>query len=189
MGQSSELPWVSPGAARDWGWSEWSTIPNGVFSRRDGGGHAGAYYRTTPPIAEPTATGERKVFRMSVRLNHTIVWCRDKHRSATFLTETLGLPAPTTFGPFLVVDLENGVSLDFHETDEPITGQHYAFLIGEEEFDQAFGRLAAQEVSYWADPQRQRLGEVNQADGGRGVYFLDPNEHLLEIITRPYGGG
>lgn len=24
---------------------------------------------------------------------------------------------------------------------------------------------------------------------GRGLYFEDPNGHLLEIITRPYGSG
>jgi catechol 2,3-dioxygenase-like lactoylglutathione lyase family enzyme len=125
---------------------------------------------------------------VGVKLNHTIVWCRDKHRSATFLAEILGLPGPTPFGPFLIVDLENGVSLDFHETDTPITGQHYAFLITEDEFDQAFSGITAQGLSYWADPMQQRPGEINQADGGRGVYFLDPDGHLLEIITRPYGG-
>jgi hypothetical protein len=25
--------------------------------------------------------------------------------------------------------------------------------------------------------------------GGRGVYFRDPDDHLLEIITRPYDRG
>jgi catechol 2,3-dioxygenase-like lactoylglutathione lyase family enzyme len=126
---------------------------------------------------------------MGVQLNHTIVWCRDKQGSAAFLTDILGLPAPQPFGPFLVVDLENGVSMDFHETPPPIAGQHYAFLIGEDDFDQAFGRIGAKDLEYWADPGRQRPGEVNQADGGRGVYFLDPDGHLLEIITRPYGSG
>jgi len=46
---------------------------------------------------------------VSVQLNHTIVWCRDKQRSATFLTEILGLSPPVRFGPFLVVELGNGV--------------------------------------------------------------------------------
>ena len=126
---------------------------------------------------------------MGVTLNHTIVWCRDKRRSATFLSEILGLPAPQPFGPFLVADLENGVSLDFHETDEPIAGQHYTFLIGEDEFDQIFERMTARAVDYWADPGLHRRGRVNRADGGRGVYFHDPDGHLLEIITRPYGSG
>jgi catechol 2,3-dioxygenase-like lactoylglutathione lyase family enzyme len=126
---------------------------------------------------------------MSVTLNHTIVWCRDKRLSAVFLTEILGLVPPKPFGPFLIADLDNSVSLDYHETEEPIASQHYAFLISEAEFDRSFGRITAQGIGYWADPGRQRPGEVNRADGGRGVYFLDPDGHLLEIITRPYGSG
>ena len=126
---------------------------------------------------------------MSVKLDHTIVWCRDKRRSAAFLTEILGLPTAEPFGPFLVADLENGVSLDFHETAEPIAGQHYAFLISEAEFDQIFGRMTERAVDYWADPGLREHGRVNRADGGRGVYFQDPDGHLLEIITRPYGSG
>lgn len=126
---------------------------------------------------------------MSVQLNHTIVWCRDKRRSATFLAEVLGLPKPTRFGPFLVVELANGVSLDFHDTDSEIASQHYAFLIGEEDFDQVFARLRERGHEYWADPGQKRAGVINQNDGGRGMYFKDPDGHLLEVITRPYGSG
>ena len=126
---------------------------------------------------------------MSVRLDHTIVWCRDQKRSATFLAEMLGRPAPTRFGPFLVVELDNGASLDFHETDDPIAPQHYAFLIDEAEFDVIFGRVRERRLDHWADPGRTRLGEINRNDGGRGVYFGDPDGHFLEVITRPYGVG
>ena len=126
---------------------------------------------------------------MTVRLNHTIVWCRDQLVSATFLARTLGLPAPTRFGPFLVVAAANDISLDFHETDGEIASQHYAFLVTEEEFDEIFGRITALGCDYWADPGRSRLGEINRGDGGRGVYFPDPDGHLLEILTRPYGSG
>ena len=75
---------------------------------------------------------------MSIELNHTIVWCRDQARSATFLAEILGRPAPTRFGPFHVVEVDNGVSLDFHDRDGEIAPQHYAFLIGEDDFDDIF---------------------------------------------------
>jgi catechol 2,3-dioxygenase-like lactoylglutathione lyase family enzyme len=126
---------------------------------------------------------------MSVRLNHTIVWCRDQHVSATFLAETLGLAAPTRFGPFLVVEAANAVSLDFHEVDGVIESQHYAFLVSEEEFDAIFGRIADRGLAYWADPGKSRPGEINHHDGGRGVYFPDPDGHFLEIFTRPYGSG
>ncbi|SEJ39303.1 Catechol 2,3-dioxygenase [Pseudomonas linyingensis] len=124
---------------------------------------------------------------MSAQLNHTIVWCRDKEKSATFLTELLGLPSASRFGPMLVVQLANGVSLDFHEHAGEISSQHYAFLIDEDDFDQVFARIRGLGLQYWADPGRHRPGEINRNDGGRGVYFEDPDGHFLEVITRPYG--
>jgi len=126
---------------------------------------------------------------MSVQLNHTIVWCRDQQASASFLADMLGLPAPRRFGPFLVVETSNGVSLDYHDHDGEIAPQHYAFLVGEGDFDATLGRLRERSLQHWADPGRTRPGEINRNDGGRGVYFPDPDGHLLEIITRPYGSG
>ncbi len=124
---------------------------------------------------------------MSVQLNHTIVACRDQQRSAGFLAGILGLPPATRFGPFLVVEADNGVSLDFRETSAEIAAQHYAFLVGEEDFDDAFGRIREQDLAYWADPGQTQRSVINHRDGGRGLYFEDPDGHLLEIITRPYG--
>jgi catechol 2,3-dioxygenase-like lactoylglutathione lyase family enzyme len=126
---------------------------------------------------------------VSVQLNHTIVSCRNQQQSAAFLSEILGLPPASRFGRFLVVEADNGVSLDYAETSGPITAQHYAFLVGEEDFDAAFARIRGQDVSYWADPGRTQPGAVNHRDGGRGLYFEDPDGHLLEILTRPYGSG
>ena len=130
-----------------------------------------------------------RIGSVSVQLNHTIVSCRDQQRSAAFLTGILGLPAATRFGHFLVVAADNDVSLDFSETSGNITSQHYAFLVGEEEFDAAFARLRERGLDYWADPGQTRRGEINHRDGGRGLYFEDPDGHLLEILTRPYGSG
>ena len=125
---------------------------------------------------------------MSIALNHTIVWCRDKRRSATFLAEILGRPAPRNSGYFLVVELDNGVSLDFGDTDRDISIQHYAFLVGEDDFDAIWGRIRERGRQFWADPFRRQPGRINTNDGGRGLYWADPNGHNLEIITRPYGG-
>ena len=97
---------------------------------------------------------------MSVQLNHTIVACHDQQRSAAFLTGILGLPPASRFGHFLVVEADNGVSLDFSETSGEIASQHYAFLVGEEEFDAAFGRIRERDLAYWADPGQTRRGEV-----------------------------
>ncbi|ASU84696.1 VOC family protein [Nocardiopsis gilva YIM 90087] len=126
---------------------------------------------------------------MAIELNHTIVCARDKEASARFLTEILDLPPAKPFGPFLAVELSNGVTLDFMEVDAEIASQHYAFLVSEEEFTASFARVKEKGLDYWADPHQERPGEINTNDGGRGVYFADPDGHFLELITRPYGSG
>ena len=126
---------------------------------------------------------------MAVQLNHTIVHATDQDVSAAFLTELLGLPAATRYGPFLVVEVDNDVSLDVMTDTGPIHQQHYAFLVTEDEFDEIFGRIRARGLDYWADPFHRQPGEINHNDGGRGVYWSDPDGHSLEIITRPYGSG
>ncbi|MGH4017721.1 MAG: VOC family protein [Pseudonocardiaceae bacterium] len=126
---------------------------------------------------------------MAVELNHTIVMARDKEAAATFLAGLLGLPAPTSWGPFMGVELANGVALDYVDTDDDIRSQHYAFLVSEAEFDAIFDRMQALNLAYYADPQHRQAGEINHRDGGRGLYFDDPNGHNLEVLTRPYGSG
>jgi len=125
---------------------------------------------------------------MAVELNHAIIWCSDSARSSAFLAHILGRPAPRAFHHFLVVDLDNHVSLDFMQKEGEVARQHYAFLVGEAEFDAGFARIQALGLTFWADPARSKPGEINHHDGGRGVYFEDPDSHLLELITRPYGG-
>jgi catechol 2,3-dioxygenase-like lactoylglutathione lyase family enzyme len=126
---------------------------------------------------------------MGAQLNHTIVWCRDQKASSRFLADMLGRPPPSRFARFDVVDLDNGVSLDFAEREGEIGMQHYAFLISEQDFDAVLGRIHERKLDHWADPARRRAGEINHNDGGRGVYFPDPDGHLLEVLTRPYGSG
>ena len=126
---------------------------------------------------------------MSVQLNHTIVACHDQQRSAAFLTGILGLPPASRFGHFLVVEADNGVSLDFSETSGEIASQHYAFLVGEEEFEAAFGRIRERDLAYWADPGQTRRGEVSHRDGGRGLYFTDPDGLLMQLQDVTYCGG
>ena len=146
--------------------------PSGIGSRRN--------------MARPGAYGG---LHMAIQFNHTILYARDSRGSAKFLTDILGLPAPTHWGPFEMVRTANGANLDYMDTDGKITPQHYAFLISDTEFDDIFGRIQERKLAYWADPGQQQENQINRHDGGRGVYFEDPNGHLLEIITRPYGSG
>ncbi|NBF00469.1 VOC family protein [Nonomuraea sp. KC401] len=125
---------------------------------------------------------------MAVHLNHTIVAAKDRDATAAFLADVLGLEPPPVYGPFRVVRLGNDVSLDVVEAGGPVHQQHYAFLVGEEEFDLIKARIEERGLTYWADPHHRRPGEINTNDGGRGLYWEDPNGHNLEIITVPYGG-
>jgi len=126
---------------------------------------------------------------MPVQLNHTIAMATDPAASAQFLADVLGLAAPHAWGPFHEVRLDNGIAIDFMDAGgNPVSAIHYAFLVSEAEFDQIFGRIQARGLVHYADPHKQRPGEINHDDGGRGLYWEDPDGHLLEMITVPYGG-
>ena len=76
------------------------------------------------------------------------------------------------------------MTLDFYDGNGEDSPQHYAFLVSEHEFDQIFARIESRGLDFWADPGHRQAGEINTHDGGRGVYFDDPDGHILEIITR-----
>ncbi|MEU6767021.1 VOC family protein [Streptomyces sp. NPDC046853] len=126
---------------------------------------------------------------MSVELNHTIIHARDNRESAEFFADLLGLEITSEWGPFIAVELSNNVTLDFAAIPaDKITPQHYAFLVSEDEFTAAYEKIKARGIEHWADPHQKQPGEINTHDGGRGVYFLDPSAHAMELITVPYGG-
>lgn len=122
---------------------------------------------------------------MPIAFNHTIVAAENKQESAKFFTDIFGLPEAVPAGTFLAVQLENGVTLDFAESSVDFRPQHYAFLVGEEDFDRIYQRIIESGLDYWADPRGSMPGTINTRNGGRGVYFPDPSGHHLEILTRP----
>ena len=127
---------------------------------------------------------------MPVTFNHSILAAKDRHESARFMADILGLAEPTTWGPFTSVEFDGGVTIQFAEPPvDEIQMQHYAFLVDDERFDEILARVQAREIPYTADPQLQRPQEINTNHGGRGFYFFDPAGHGLEVLTRPYGDG
>src|SRR5713101_4849152 len=101
---------------------------------------------------------------MSVQLNHTIVRVRDKDEAASFFADILGLPPAVSFGPCLVLEAANQVSLDFADDHGEPVPAHYAFMVTEAEFDQIFGRIKDRGLSYWADPFHRHPGQINTND-------------------------
>ncbi|WP_370948078.1 VOC family protein [Amycolatopsis sp. cg5] len=120
---------------------------------------------------------------MTIELNHTVVWARDRDASAAFLANILGVAVDPVIGPFAPIRLGNGVTLDYAQAAE-VAGQHYAFLVGDEEFDATFARIRAAGITFWADPFHREPGELNAMNGGRGFYFEDPDGHNMELFTR-----
>ena len=124
---------------------------------------------------------------MTVTFNHTIIAAKNREESARFFREILEAAEAPSWGVFTNVQLDEGVLLQFAEPPvDEIQLQHYAFLVDDDLFDRAYARIRERGVEHSADPHWKRPGEINNEHGGRGVYFIDPAGHGLEIITRPY---
>ena len=101
-----------------------------------------------------------------------IVHASDRDASAAFLADVLGLwPEPGSSGPFKVVDVANGVSLDFIEADGLIT-QHYAFLVASPSSTRSSGRIQARGLTYWADPFHRRRARSTTRTAAAASIFL-----------------
>jgi catechol 2,3-dioxygenase-like lactoylglutathione lyase family enzyme len=125
---------------------------------------------------------------MSIELNHTIVAARDPQASAQFLAGILGLQVDPPLSHFTPITLANQVTLDYDQSRDTIQSCHYAFMASDEEFDAAFARIQDAGIPFYADPACQKAGQTYHRDNGaRGVYFRDPDSHLMEILTQPGG--
>ena len=121
---------------------------------------------------------------MGITLNHTIVPARDKIASAKFLAKILGLSFnEETVGFFAPVRINETLTLDFDEDAEPFDIHHYAFKVSESDFDAMFSRIRAEGIPYGSGPHARENLAINHHAGGRGVYFCDPNGHILELLT------
>jgi catechol 2,3-dioxygenase-like lactoylglutathione lyase family enzyme len=123
---------------------------------------------------------------MTIELNHTIVPAKDKEESVRFYERVFGLKYEGPFGHFAPIKIPSqSLTLDF-DNRESFDRQHYAFKVSEEEFDQIFGRVRDEGLDWGSGPFSPTDGEINHWNGGRGVYFRDPNGHLLELLTQDY---
>ena len=123
---------------------------------------------------------------MAIELNHTIVPVRDKEESARFWEKIFGFEHQEPLGhfqPIRIVSQSLALDLDARRTVEH---HHYAFKVSEPEFDEIFGRIKEAGLEYGSGPRSSTDMETNTWNGGRGVYFRDPNGHLLELLTQDY---
>jgi catechol 2,3-dioxygenase-like lactoylglutathione lyase family enzyme len=120
---------------------------------------------------------------MAIVLNHTIVPTRDKKASARFFAKIFGLKAGSS-DYFAPVRLNDQMTLLFDDGTD-FESHHYAFHVSDTDFDAIFDRVKAAGLTYGSDPEHVDNGKINNWGGGRGVYFTDPDGHLLELMTVP----
>ena len=127
---------------------------------------------------------------MAITLNHTVVPARDKVASAKFFAGIFGLPFDeSTVGYFAPVRVNETLTLDFDDDVDGFDIHHYAFHVSDEEFDAIFSRIQQAGLPYGSEPWNLENRKLNNWNGGRGVYFRDPNGHILELLTRVSSGG
>lgn len=124
---------------------------------------------------------------MTVQLDHTIVPARRKVESAKRLAELLGVPwAAEGLGPFAPVYVNDGLTLDFIETDEDFPIYHFCFRVDEAEFDAILGRIRAAGIPYRRSVRGPVDYRINTDYGGRMFYWNDPEGHQWELLTVSY---
>jgi catechol 2,3-dioxygenase-like lactoylglutathione lyase family enzyme len=121
---------------------------------------------------------------MTITLNHTIVPARDKQASAEFFARLFGLQVDEKHGHFAPVRVNDTLTLLFDE-DSSFESHHLAFHVSDAEFDQIFQRIRDAKLAYGSAPWSLEDAKLNDWNGGRGVYFKDPNGHVLELMTVP----
>ena len=104
---------------------------------------------------------------MAVHLDHTIVPVRDKEASARWFAEIMGLAYKGEWGPFAPVQIDEHLSLDFHDAED-FQSVHYAFIVTDAEFDAILGRVQDKRIVYGSGPSESQDMQINHRHQGRG---------------------
>ncbi|HEY7062616.1 MAG TPA: hypothetical protein VII06_14135 [Chloroflexota bacterium] len=124
---------------------------------------------------------------MTVILDHTIVLSPDKLGSALFLGYVLDRPYGGAFSRFAPVQLDDELCLDYADTDsDEFERRTFTLLVDEAELQDVVARLDAEHVPYGSEPEQIGNRQLHTHDGGRSLFFHDPNGHTFELTTIAY---
>lgn len=124
---------------------------------------------------------------MTIHLDHTIVPSRNKAESAKQLADLLGVPwSPTGVGPFAPVFVNEGLTLDFIDTDEDFPVYHFCFRVTPQDFDAILARIQAAKIPYRSTVRGPDDRQVSDYMGGKGIYWNVPDGHQWEMLTVSY---
>ena len=124
---------------------------------------------------------------MTVELDHVIVSARDPEKSATLLSDLLGVRCgPAASGPFFAVYVNEGLTLDFIEAREAFPIEHFCFRVSDSEFDAILGRIQQAGLPYRGRVRGPWDHKVNTSYGGKMIYWNEPEGHQWEMLTVSY---
>lgn len=124
---------------------------------------------------------------MTIQLDHFIVSARNRAASGRLLAKLLGVPCgEAQAGPFFAVYINEGLTLDFFETDEAFPVEHFCFRVSDDEFDAILGRIKAAGIKYRSAVRGPEDMQISMQFGGRGVYWNEPEGHQWEMLTVSY---
>lgn len=117
-------------------------------------------------------------------LDHLILPCREPLESAAFYRRVLGFEHEGRAGPFEVVRVGPGLTVDLIR-QAPRERMHLAFETDRAGFDRVYRFLCDSGMSFGGSPfDRSRHGP-GQTLGARGMgdslYFDDPDGHNIEV--------
>jgi hypothetical protein len=122
---------------------------------------------------------------MTIQLDHVIVPSRSQVASAKLLAELLGVQwAEAAIGPFSPVYVNDGLTLDFIQTDEDFPIYHFCFRVGQAEFDAILGRIKAAGIKYRSTVRGPVDMKIDPQYGN--VYWNEPDGHQWEMLTVSY---
>jgi catechol 2,3-dioxygenase-like lactoylglutathione lyase family enzyme len=124
----------------------------------------------------------------TIELDHVIISARDKRAAAEQLAGLLGVPwGDAAAGPFTAVYLNEGLTLDFYQTEEPFPVEHFCFRVASEAaFDAILARIEAAGIAYRSLVHGPVDHRVDRQFGGKGVYWNEPEGHQWELLTVSY---
>jgi len=122
---------------------------------------------------------------MTIHLDHTIVPSHNQVASAKLLAELLDVPwSATGVGPFSPVYVNDGLTLDFQNTDEPFPIYHFCFRVNPQDFSAILGRIKAAGIKYRSTVNGPMDMQVNTQYGN--IYWDEPDGHRWEMLTVSY---
>jgi catechol 2,3-dioxygenase-like lactoylglutathione lyase family enzyme len=124
---------------------------------------------------------------MSIELDHTLVPSRTHVASARQLAKLLGVPwSDRSVGPFSAVYVNDGLTLDFIQTDAAFPVYHFCFRVDEPTFDAILGRIDAAGIAWRSEVRGPQDRRINRDHGGRMIYWNEPDGHQWEMLTVSY---